>query len=193
MGAQGLGFGTAGAMDLQSLFLLNILLGNDLNEAALEATLLGPEITFLEDNCFALTGADMGATLDGVPVPRYEAVTAKKGSVLKLGFAKSGVRAYLGFAGGSCAGGADCAAQRRICGNGSAGPELCRKGSGGDGASQRLSEPEGHADDFIGAISRLYDGADAGKLREGLRPDSQRRKEPPGPAGNRSPGKSSAD
>ncbi len=100
MGAQGLGFGTAGAMDLQSLFLLNILLGNDLNEAALEATLLGPEITFLEDNCFALTGADMGATLDGVPVPRYEAVTAKKGSVLKLGFAKSGVRAYIGFAGG---------------------------------------------------------------------------------------------
>ena len=42
----------------------------------------------------------MGATLDGVPVPRYEAVTAKEGSVLKLGFAKSGVRAYIGFAGG---------------------------------------------------------------------------------------------
>ena len=107
--------------------------------------------------------------------------------------AGTGQRQYLGFAGGSCAGGADCVAQRRICGNGSAGQELCRKGSGGGGDSQRLPEPEGHADDFIGAISRLYDGADAGKLREGLRPDSQRRKEPPGPAGNRSPGKSSAD
>lgn len=99
-GAMAMGFGPSGVMDYKAFRKANALLGNKENEAVLEATLLGPEIEFLEDNCFVLTGADMGATLNGEPVPRYQAVSAAKGSILKLGFAVCGVRAYIAFAGG---------------------------------------------------------------------------------------------
>lgn len=99
-GAQQTGFGPCGVMDEKAFHIANALLGNSENEAMLEATLLGPEIEFTQENCFVLTGADMGATLDGVLVEGYQVMTAKKGSVLKLGFAKAGVRGYLAFAGG---------------------------------------------------------------------------------------------
>ncbi len=99
-GAMAMGFGPSGVMDSKAFRKANALLGNKENEAVLEATLLGPELEFLEDNCFVLTGADMNAKLNGEPVPRYQAVRAAKGSILKLGFAVCGVRAYLAFAGG---------------------------------------------------------------------------------------------
>lgn len=99
-GAQEAGFGPSGVMDRRAFRIANALLGNKETEAMLEATLLGPEIEFTETDCFVLTGADMGATLDGVPVAGYRVLTAQKGSILKLGFAKEGVRGYIAFAGG---------------------------------------------------------------------------------------------
>lgn len=99
-GAQETGFGTAGVMDNTSFRIANCLLGNKENEAVLEATLLGPEIEFDEDNFFVLTGADMDVKLDGLSIPRYQAIAASKGSVLKMGFAREGVRGYIAFAGG---------------------------------------------------------------------------------------------
>lgn len=70
-GAQEAGFGPSGVMDRRAFRIANALLGNKETEAMLEATLLGPEIEFTETDCFVLTGADMGATLDGVPVAGY--------------------------------------------------------------------------------------------------------------------------
>ena len=99
-GAQQTGFGPCGVMDEKSFHIANALLGNKENEAMLEATLLGPEVEFTGENYFVITGADMGAMLDGVPIEGYRVWKAEKGSVLKLGFAKNGVRAYLAFAGG---------------------------------------------------------------------------------------------
>ncbi|HBP67351.1 MAG TPA: hypothetical protein DD717_03795, partial [Alcanivorax sp.] len=47
------------------------------------------------------TGADMGATLDGEPVPNYQAVSVAAGQTLKLGKVRGdGARAYLTLAGG---------------------------------------------------------------------------------------------
>ena len=80
---------------------------------------------------------------------------------------------YSGVSDGSCVGRADCAAQRRVCGNGSVRPKLYRKGSGGNGDPPCLPECEGAASPSAGAISRLYDVADAGKLREELRSDPE--------------------
>ena len=45
---QGKGMPVAGAMDMQSFALGNILVGNDENAAALEVTLLGPTLSVTE-------------------------------------------------------------------------------------------------------------------------------------------------
>lgn len=99
-GHQRIGMSPAGAMDLHSLRLANILVDNDMGEAALELSFLGGKFQFTKDNIFALTGADMGAMLDGVKVPVGQAVIAKAGSVLQMGQAKDGCRTYLAVAGG---------------------------------------------------------------------------------------------
>ncbi len=99
-GHQRIGMSPAGAMDLHALRLANILVDNDQGEGALELTFLGGSFRFTQDNVFALTGADMGATLDGVPVPVGQAFCARADSVLKLGQAKNGSRTYLAVAGG---------------------------------------------------------------------------------------------
>lgn len=99
-GYQASGFGTSGAADLFSMRIANILVGNDPDEAALEMTMLGATVAFTSDAVVALTGADMDATLNGTPVPSYAAIAVAKGDVLKCGFAKTGLRAYLAVAGG---------------------------------------------------------------------------------------------
>ena len=99
-GHQRIGMSPAGAMDLHSMRLANLLVDNDRDEAVLEMTMLGPRLQFNRGCVFAVTGADMGARLDGEMVPWGCAVTAPAGSVLQFGSARSGCRAYLAVAGG---------------------------------------------------------------------------------------------
>ncbi len=99
-GYQSTGVPPSGAMDMRSLELANIAVGNDRGEASLEMTLLGPEIRFSSETDFALAGGGLGATLSGRPVPMYEAVHAKPGEVLCVGALSSGIRSYLAVAGG---------------------------------------------------------------------------------------------
>lgn len=99
-GHQHIGMSPAGAMDLHSMRLANLLVDNDRDEAVLEMTMLGPRLQFARGCVFAVTGADMGARLDGEMVPWGCAVTAPAGSVLQFGAARSGCRAYLAVAGG---------------------------------------------------------------------------------------------
>lgn len=99
-GHQSSGFGVSGVMDQRSYQIANMLLSNDPEEAVLEATVMGPEILFLEDNLFAVTGGDFEPTLDGKQIDNYTVYLGRKGSVLKLSFAKEGARAYIAFAGG---------------------------------------------------------------------------------------------
>lgn len=47
-------------MDTYAFSLANALVGNDINQSAIEATLLGPTIEIDTDCVFAVTGADMG-------------------------------------------------------------------------------------------------------------------------------------
>ena len=99
-GHQRIGMSPAGAMDLHAMRLANLLVDNDRDEAVLEMTMLGPKLQFTRGCVFAVTGADMGARLDGEMVPWGCAVTAPAGSVLQFGTARSGCRAYLAVAGG---------------------------------------------------------------------------------------------
>ena len=58
----------SGAVDPRSAAVANILAGNPDGEAVLECTVLGPQLRFDAPAVIAVTGADLGPTLDGVPV-----------------------------------------------------------------------------------------------------------------------------
>lgn len=91
----------SGPFDSFSFRLGNRLLGNDEDAAGLEFTLNGPTLKFNQATRIALTGADMQATLDGMSLKTYQAITVKPGQVLKLGkVSGEGARAYLSIAGG---------------------------------------------------------------------------------------------
>jgi urea carboxylase len=91
----------SGPMDTLAFRLANRLVGNAEETPGLEITTVGPRLRFDADALVALTGADMGATLDGVDVTRWKAFRVKVGSILKLGPVRNGgSRAYLAIAGG---------------------------------------------------------------------------------------------
>ena len=91
----------SGPMDALAFRLANRLVGNPESAAAIEFSTLGSRLRFHSDTVFALTGADMGAKLDGVPVARWRTIPAKAGAVLQLGAARSGgCRACLAVRGG---------------------------------------------------------------------------------------------
>jgi biotin-dependent carboxylase-like uncharacterized protein len=99
-GYQRYGVPTSGALDLFAVRAANRLVGNDEDAAAIEMTLIGPRLRFLVPATVALTGADLSASLDGRPVPRWQSVLAGAGAVLSFGAAADGMRAYLAVAGG---------------------------------------------------------------------------------------------
>ncbi len=91
----------SGPMDALSFRLANRLLGNPEGAPGLECTAVGPTLKFRAAATVVLTGADMGATLDGVPVARFRPVHVPAGGTLALGaVAGPGHRAYLAVRGG---------------------------------------------------------------------------------------------
>lgn len=94
------GIGESGAMDRNSYTRVNQLVGNVDGEAVLEATLLGPDLTFEQNTVIAYMGAHMNADIDGIPINRGRAYPVSAGQRVNFGFAKSGVRAYIAVAGG---------------------------------------------------------------------------------------------
>lgn len=99
-GFQKYGVLVSGAMDLFSLKLGNILVGNEEKEGALEMTMSGPFLKVPAGLVFALTGADLSAKLGGKPVPLNRAIYVKENTTLSFGFAAKGARGYLSVAGG---------------------------------------------------------------------------------------------
>lgn len=95
-----LGVSASGAADPISLRLGNRLVGNVEGAAALEMTIVGGAFEFLESGVVALTGADLGATLDNAPAPLWTAFEVRPGSLLRTGVTRSGARGYLCVRGG---------------------------------------------------------------------------------------------
>jgi antagonist of KipI len=103
LGRRGLGrFGVSpsGAMDPLALRVANRLAGNADGAAALELTGPGAEILFLAEARFALAGGDLGALLDGAPLPAIGAGVARPGQRLHFTARRQGARAVLAVAGG---------------------------------------------------------------------------------------------
>ena len=99
-GLQSTGFSPGGAMDVYSMKLANILVGNAPGTGAIEMTLMGISAQFDCDCVIALTGADMAPSIQGKPVEMYQAVEVHAGDVLSMKTAQRGMRTYLAVAGG---------------------------------------------------------------------------------------------
>ena len=99
-GFQASGFSPGGAMDLPAARAANLLVGNAMDMAVVEMTMMGITAKFECATHFALTGADFDAHLNDVPVPACQAIRARAGDELRCGFAVAGCRGYLAVAGG---------------------------------------------------------------------------------------------
>lgn len=94
------GVSCGGAMDLDALRAVNLLLGNAPYEPVLEMTLTGPELILDADRWIVLGGAEIVAHLEHQPIPMWQPVYVKAGQRLRIGEVKNGVRAYLAVDGG---------------------------------------------------------------------------------------------
>ena len=94
-GLQHLGLCPGGAMDPVALSLANALVGNAPDEAALEVTVIGPELQFEHDTLVAVCGAEFKGAF-----PHNRPVLAPAGSRYSVGRAVRGARAYIAVAGG---------------------------------------------------------------------------------------------
>ena len=91
----------SGPMDDLSFRLANRAVGNAAGAAGLEIVVAGPSLRFDTDAVVCLAGAELPATLDGVPVPYWRAIEVRRGTVLSIGTgAPAGARAYLAVRGG---------------------------------------------------------------------------------------------
>ena len=94
-GYQHLGLSPGGAMDPVALALANALVGNEVDDAALEITVLGPDVEFGQDTLVALCGAEFETSL-----PLNRPVLVEAGTNVHIGRALRGARGYLAIAGG---------------------------------------------------------------------------------------------
>ncbi|MEX1117598.1 MAG: urea carboxylase [Terrimicrobiaceae bacterium] len=91
----------SGPFDDLSFRLGNTRLGNHECCAGLEVTVRGPALKFQKSVWICLTGAEMGSTLDGLPLERGIPILACSGQTLRIGEAKAvGLRGYLCVRGG---------------------------------------------------------------------------------------------
>jgi urea carboxylase len=90
-----IGVPPSGPMDDEAFRIANRIVGNAVEAAALECTLIGPTLRFHANAVIVLTGAATPATLDGNPIDLWTPVSVKAGQILTVGQATSGCRTYL--------------------------------------------------------------------------------------------------
>ena len=99
-GFAAMGVPVAGAMDVRSHRLANLIVGNDPSVATLEVTLIGPRLEFEDERVVAVAGAEFELALEGRRVPMYERLSVSRGSQLAFGARRRGARAYVAISGG---------------------------------------------------------------------------------------------
>lgn len=99
-GYQHLGIPVNGVMDERAHRLANALVGNLPQSATLEITLMGPVLKFHHEAVIAISGADLGARIQGEPLALDQVAVVAAGSELSFGKRSAGLRAYLAVRGG---------------------------------------------------------------------------------------------
>ena len=105
IGQATLGISESGAMDKSALHNANRVLGNPINEVALEITQSGFKTQINRSMLIAVTGAvcDINITTligEKYTAPMYQPILLEKGDIVELGNIKCGVRSYLAVRGG---------------------------------------------------------------------------------------------
>ena len=99
-GHQASGVPVAGPMDVYSHRLANQLVGNAATAAALEITLIGPELQARGDLFCAVAGGDFGVTVGGHQVPHTGAFRVPDGVTIRFAARRLGARSTLSVRGG---------------------------------------------------------------------------------------------
>ena len=81
-GFQKYGVPVSGALDNFALRGANLLVGNEMNAAGIEMTVIGPSIKFNYPALISITGADLSIKLDGEKIDRWAAIQVEADSVL---------------------------------------------------------------------------------------------------------------
>jgi biotin-dependent carboxylase-like uncharacterized protein len=100
LGRYAIGMPPSGAMDQYSYRVANLLVGNDEEAAALEATYVGPTLEFADDRLVAVTGGEAGARLNGDEIASWEPFPVKAGDTLSFSMITAGARPYIAVSGG---------------------------------------------------------------------------------------------
>ncbi|WP_438952386.1 biotin-dependent carboxyltransferase family protein [Porticoccus sp.] len=99
-GCHRLGLTNGGPADPLAFNWANRLCGNDSGGTALEVTIGGLELECQVATVMALCGADMPLTINRQPKESWRSHRVKSGDRIALGYARSGMRAYLAVANG---------------------------------------------------------------------------------------------
>lgn len=99
-GCRHLGVTQGGALDWVSMGWANWMLGNGPDAAVVEIGLGGFSLTCQQDGALAIAGADLGASLDGQPLPAWGVFRVRAGQRLAFAHPRQGIRAYLAAPGG---------------------------------------------------------------------------------------------
>lgn len=94
------GVPVGGAADSAAAGMANALVGNPAEAALLEATAGSCRIRMRADTLVAITGAEAGVTVDGLPARRGVALPLRAGAELVVGRPSRGLRVYVAVAGG---------------------------------------------------------------------------------------------
>lgn len=95
-----MGVPPSGALDPFACRVANLLVGNPESRAVLEITVTGPTLEARAEAEIALTGAEMGMTVNGNPVDSWRSARVQKGDIIRIPGASRGCRAYLAVNGG---------------------------------------------------------------------------------------------
>lgn len=94
------GYSRGGPVDEHAFLWANKLLGNHFNAAQIEITLGGFSASIESAMQVAITGADVPLSVNGTTVASWQVLSLQAGDTLTIGYARSGLRAYLAVAGG---------------------------------------------------------------------------------------------
>jgi biotin-dependent carboxylase-like uncharacterized protein len=99
-GYQQMGIPVSGVLDAFAFHSANLLVANAKNSAVMEITVMGPRLEILSHADLAVTGAEIGLTLNDQPLETWTSFSVKPGDILDVQQVKSGCRAYLAVSGG---------------------------------------------------------------------------------------------
>ena len=99
-GWHSMGITSGGPLDQGAFYWANLLCNNPKENAALEITLGGLVLESRIKTVFAVTGAEIPLTINNKPAELWQSHSINPGDRIELGYARSGVRAYLAVAGG---------------------------------------------------------------------------------------------